>query len=114
MKCSNCGSSLELDSKFCASCGSEIVNNQKSSFARPPVEYQGPKKLYRSQRERMIAGVCGGIAEYMDLDPTLVRIIFVLITLLGGSGILLYIILLIVIPENPLEPWAQPGNMAYT
>jgi phage shock protein C len=58
------------------------------------------KKLMRSQ-DRMIAGVAGGLAEYFDTDPTLIRILFVLLTLLGfgGLGILTYIVLWIVMPE---------------
>ncbi|SKA95073.1 phage shock protein C (PspC) family protein [Caloramator quimbayensis] len=58
------------------------------------------KKLYRSRKDRMIAGVCGGIAEYFDIDPTLVRLFWVFAVLLGGSGILAYIICAIVIPNG--------------
>ncbi|MBI2287967.1 MAG: PspC domain-containing protein [Chloroflexi bacterium] len=56
------------------------------------------KKLYRSRRDRMIWGVCGGLAEYFDIDPTIVRIIAVLSIFLDGAGILAYIILAIVVP----------------
>jgi|LDZT01.1.fsa_nt_gi phage shock protein C len=59
------------------------------------------KKLYRSRKNSMIAGVCGGIAEYFDIDPTLVRLLAILIVFLGGVGILAYIIAWIIIPENP-------------
>ena len=52
------------------------------------------KRLYRSAHDRMLAGVCGGIAEYFQIDPTLVRLGWVAFTALGGSGILAYIILL--------------------
>lgn len=58
------------------------------------------KKLYRSSGNRMIVGVCGGIAEYFDLDPTLVRVGWVLFSALGGSGLLAYIICAIVIPAR--------------
>jgi phage shock protein C len=58
------------------------------------------KKLYRSKKDRIIAGVCGGIAEYAKVDSTLVRLIWALSILFGGFGILAYIIALIVIPEN--------------
>ncbi len=57
------------------------------------------KKIYRSESDRMIAGICGGIGEYFDIDPTLVRIIFACI-LLSGSGFILYIILWVVIPSQ--------------
>jgi len=59
------------------------------------------KKLYRSQDERMIAGVCGGIGEYFDIDPTLIRLLTVAFILAGGSGILGYIVGWIIIPEDP-------------
>jgi phage shock protein PspC (stress-responsive transcriptional regulator) len=58
-----------------------------------------PKKLRRSATDRVLGGVCAGIAEYYGLDPVLVRVAFVLLAFLGGPGILLYIILLLVIPE---------------
>lgn len=60
-----------------------------------------PKRLYRSNTNRIIAGVCGGIAEYLDVDPTLMRIVWVLLTIFGGWGILLYIAAVIIIPRNP-------------
>lgn len=56
------------------------------------------KRLYRSRSNRMIWGVCGGLAEYFDLDPTIVRIIAVLLIFANGLGILAYIILAIVVP----------------
>lgn len=58
------------------------------------------RRLYRSQTEKMIGGVCGGLAESLDVDPTLVRLVFVLLALLGGHGILLYLILWIVMPRK--------------
>lgn len=59
------------------------------------------KKLYRSRKDKMIGGVAGGLAEYFDIDPTLIRIIFVVTLFVGGGGFLAYIILWIVIPEEP-------------
>ena len=56
------------------------------------------KRLYRSRDDRMIAGVCGGLAEYFNMDPTIVRIIFVLLIFANGLGILAYIIMAIVVP----------------
>ena len=58
------------------------------------------KKLYKSNN-KMLAGVCAGIAEYFNIDPTLVRLGWVLFCILGGSGILAYIICALVIPKNP-------------
>ena len=63
------------------------------------------KRIYRSRREKIIAGVCGGIGNYLDIDPVLARIIWVLFVLIGGTGILAYIIAWILIPR---EPEAQP------
>ena len=59
------------------------------------------KKLYRSNTDKKLAGVCGGIAEYFNIDPTLVRLGWVLFSLLGGSGLLAYIIAAIIMPERP-------------
>ncbi len=61
------------------------------------------KKLYRSNNDKMLCGVCAGIAEYFGVDATLVRLLFVLFTVLGGAGVLLYIIAAIVIPKEPEE-----------
>lgn len=58
------------------------------------------KRLYKSYRNRMVCGVCGGIGEYFDIDPTLVRIAFLLFGFLGGSGLLLYIACAIVMPNG--------------
>ena len=57
------------------------------------------KRLYRSKKEKMIAGVCGGMAEYFNIDPTLIRLGWVLFCAMGGSGIVAYIIAAIIIPE---------------
>ena len=56
------------------------------------------KRLYRSRSDRMIWGVCGGMAKYFDMDPTIVRIIFVLLIFANGLGILAYIIMAVVVP----------------
>ena len=58
------------------------------------------KKLYRNTENKMLAGVCSGIADYFDIDPTRVRLGWVLFSLLGGSGLLAYIIAAIIIPER--------------
>jgi phage shock protein C len=59
------------------------------------------KRLYRSRNDRKLAGVCAGIAEYYGWDPTLVRVAWIVLTLLGGSGILIYLIMWLVMPEAP-------------
>lgn len=59
------------------------------------------RKLYRSITDRKIAGVCGGLAEYFGVDPTVVRLIWVFFCLLGGSGVLAYFIAFLLMPEEP-------------
>ena len=59
------------------------------------------KKLYKSNTDKKIDGVCAGIAEYFDLDPTLIRLIWACVVLFAGTGILLYIVAALVIPRRP-------------
>ena len=66
-------------------------------------EQSEQKRLYRSRDDQMVAGVCAGLAEYLDVDPVLVRLAMVLFTLAGGAGILIYIIAWIIMPERPDE-----------
>lgn len=61
---------------------------------------QQKKLLFRSEKERVIAGVAGGLAAYFEVDPNLVRFLFILVTLLGGSGFFIYIILWILLPAE--------------
>ena len=60
------------------------------------------KKLYKSNQNKMLDGVCGGIAEYFGIDPTVVRLIWALFSLMGGCGILAYIIAAIISPRTPV------------
>lgn len=69
------------------------------------------KRLQRSRSDRQIAGVCGGLAEYFQIDPTIVRLAFVVATLMGGPGLILYIILALVLPEAGDE---KPKNVTVT
>ncbi|MGB9664306.1 MAG: PspC domain-containing protein [Ignavibacteria bacterium] len=62
------------------------------------------KKLYRSRRDKLIGGVCGGLGKYFEIDPVLVRILFVFLAFFHLSGIFIYIILLIVLPQEPYNP----------
>jgi phage shock protein C len=59
------------------------------------------RKLYRSRTNRRVAGVCGGLAQYFNLDATLIRILFVVLAVLGGSGLLLYVAMWIIVPNEP-------------
>ncbi len=58
------------------------------------------KRLYRSRTDRMLAGVCGGMAEYFSIDPVIMRVLWVIVTLFGGIGLLLYIAAVIIIPQK--------------
>jgi len=59
------------------------------------------KRVYRSKKNKMLAGVCGGIAEYFEVDPVIVRLLLVLLVLMGFAGIILYLVAWLLIPENP-------------
>ena len=59
------------------------------------------KKLMRSKKNKVIAGVCGGLGEYLNVDPTIIRLAVALFSVMGGSGLLLYVIAAIVMPEDP-------------
>jgi len=59
------------------------------------------KKLYRSRIDRKLGGVCGGLGEYFEIDPTIVRLLWILSIFWGGAGLIAYIIALIIIPNNP-------------
>jgi phage shock protein PspC (stress-responsive transcriptional regulator) len=61
------------------------------------------KQLFRSRDERMVAGVCGGLGKYFDIDPTIIRLIFVFGSIVTGSGLFwAYLVMMLVVPEEPL------------
>jgi phage shock protein C len=63
-----------------------------------------PRKLYRSRTERMVAGVCGGLAEYFNVDATVIRVLFLVLTLFGGSGLVVYVVMWILVPDASKAP----------
>jgi phage shock protein C len=63
-----------------------------------------PRKLYRSQANRMVAGVCGGMAEYFNVDATLIRVLFVVLAVFGGAGLVLYLLMWIIVPDATKAP----------
>lgn len=65
---------------------------------------EGPKRLQRSSVDKIIAGVCGGLADYFNIDPAFIRLIFVLLAIGKGFGVVLYLILWIVMPERAVAP----------
>jgi phage shock protein C len=99
MYCNYCGKVFQDDANVCAYCGKRI-----GSVA-------GRRKLMRSRGDRKIAGVCAGFAEYFDLDVTVVRVVWLIVAVFGGCGVLAYIISWIVIPEEPeIMPVSSPGT----
>lgn len=68
------------------------------------------KKLYRSYKDKVIGGVASGIGEYFNIDPSIVRLLFVITTFFGGAGIILYLIAWIIIPLDPSGPKTEPGE----
>jgi phage shock protein PspC (stress-responsive transcriptional regulator) len=110
MLCPKCQKEVAEGSKFCYNCGTQLAGE-----AAPPAGgYVAPvKRLMRSSRDKKLGGVCAGVADYFDLDPTLVRIIWLLAVLCAGTGGLLYIILWIALPLAPATPaLTVPGSPA--
>jgi phage shock protein PspC (stress-responsive transcriptional regulator) len=69
------------------------------------------KRIIRSRKDRIISGVCGGFAEYFGLDPSLIRLAWIFFTLFGGSGILAYLLAMIVIPDELSAPYYERNNV---
>ncbi|HTM63047.1 MAG TPA: PspC domain-containing protein [Gammaproteobacteria bacterium] len=63
----------------------------------------GAKKLYRSRTDTKIAGVCGGLGDFFDIDSTWIRLLFILFFFLGGSALLVYVIMWIIVPLEPAK-----------
>ncbi|HET9779157.1 MAG TPA: PspC domain-containing protein [Propionibacteriaceae bacterium] len=63
-----------------------------------------PRKLYRSRTQRMVAGVCGGLAEYFNVDTTVIRVLFLILTLFGGAGLVVYVVMWILVPDASKAP----------
>jgi len=97
MTCPNCQKDIAVGSKFCYSCGAKQTETAASA---PPPAYQ-PKRFVRSTNDRKIAGVCAGVADYFDIDPTIIRILWALATLIPGPNIIAYIIIWIAADEGP-------------
>ena len=84
----------------------------ESAYRPPPAGvycYPPPRKLYRSTRDKWLGGVCGGLAEYFNRDPTLIRLLWVVLTLVSvGAGIVAYLIFWIMVDKTP-TPYGYAG-----
>ena len=110
--CDKCGEEVKSDDLFCNNCGAQLDRaktwegtgsvSKGSTMAADQQTYTParPKKLYRSRNDRWLAGVCGGLGEYFNIDPILVRLAFIF---LGGGIFWLYIFMVIFVEENPYQ-----------
>src|SRR5690348_4072350 len=110
MNCTNCRHDVADGANFCAFCGAR-------QYVTPGVPAQPHKKLMRSTTDRRIAGICGGIAEYFEIDSTIVRLMAVVLALMPMPvvpGVVAYLIAWIIIPKAPAVPsvttTAQPHS----
>jgi phage shock protein C len=103
MFCPQCGREYSNAVNYCSQCGAAMF----------PSASLAAKKMYLSRTDRKIAGVCGGLAKYLDVDATLVRLVWVMMALFVGWGVLGYLIAWLVIPEEPLfQPAASTAYAA--
>jgi len=98
MTCPNCHKDIAVGSKFCYNCGAKQPETPAPGLSPAT---GGKKKLMRSSTDKKIAGVCAGLADYSDMDPTIIRVLWLVAVLCAGTGILAYIILWIVLPLAP-------------
>lgn len=104
MYCNACGKTIAEDGRYCAHCGSVL--------GLLPT----PKKLMRSRADRKIGGVCAGLAQYLEIDTSLVRILWFFITLACGifPGVVAYVLGWVIIPEEPLHLPAAASQQPVT
>jgi len=111
MICPHCQKEIADGSKFCYNCGTKLAADAPGPTVAAAA---AAKRLMRSSRDKKIGGVCAGLADYFDLDPTIVRVIWLLAILFAGTGFLVYIILWIVLPLAPAElPASAPTTAAH-
>jgi phage shock protein C len=98
MVCVNCQKQITDGSNFCYNCGAKQPGDIPAAGAP---QYYPKKRLVRSTTDKKIAGVAAGLADYFDLDPTIIRVVWLLAFLCAGAGLLAYIILWIALPAGP-------------
>ncbi len=96
--CKKCGKNHKKNSKI----GKKHIKYSKEKSKKSKSEKTATKKLYRSRKDKVIAGICGGLGEYTEIDSTVIRIIWILLILLSfGTGLLFYLLAWIIIPKEP-------------
>jgi phage shock protein PspC (stress-responsive transcriptional regulator) len=99
MVCTNCQKQIADGSNFCYSCGAK--QPAAGAAGAYTADCAPKKRLVRSTTDKKIAGVAAGLADYFDLDPTIIRLVWLLAFLFAGAGLLAYIILWIALPAGP-------------
>ena len=104
MYCNYCGKQIQDDARLCAYCGRTVgyAPAEPAKLVRPP----------KGSPDRKIAGVCAGFAQYFDVDVTVVRVVWLILALCGGPGVVAYIIAWIVMPEAQVVYAGPPATMA--
>ena len=110
MVCSTCQKQIADGSNFCYNCGAQ----QPAGASANAVPYPSKKRLVRSTNDKKIAGVAAGLADYFDLDPTIIRLVWLLAFLFAGVGLLAYVILWIALPAGPTGVAASSAPSAQT
>ena len=98
MTCTSCSKDIAIGSKFCYNCGAKQPESGMQGLSPATGAH---KRLMRSSTDKKIAGVCAGLADYFDMDPTIIRVLWLLLLICGGTGLLAYVILWIVLPIAP-------------
>ncbi len=119
MFCTSCGTQITDTANFCSQCGQPTPLGRQQNFQAhyaPPnsgANFGPPRRLYRSLNHKMLAGICGGLAEYFAADPTVVRLLYVaFIIMSGGLGLLAYLVAWMIIPLDRTQQgfYAAPGQ----
>ena len=101
MICPSCNKNIADYSNYCYNCG---ARQSVTAAPGPGVANCSSKRLMRSSTDKKIAGVCAGLADYFDLDATIIRLVWLLLLFFAGTGLLAYMVLWIVLPIAPPEP----------
>jgi phage shock protein C len=96
--CQNCQKDIVNGSNFCYNCGAKQSGGGVPAYTPAP---SGRHKLMRSSADRKIGGVCAGLADFLDLDATIIRVVWLLAVLCAGTGLFVYLVLWIVLPVAP-------------